>query len=149
MTTLEIGQRIELDGQPFSVVGIDDYELTNLLGSYTDWTSYTFLGDTGERTWVSYGVAGDRFTRWAEVSVDEFQALAADARLDMEHSGVAEVTFVGDLGHSTPFAELTWLQIDGPSEFLVIERFLVSSDGGIKTRQPYYQTGTVLREFKP
>jgi hypothetical protein len=148
MSKLNVGAEFQLHSTTFQVVGIDDYKLQNSSGGQRDWVSYTLLSAGGERTWISYGVADSFFTRWAEITLTEYQQLAKNATVDLNLTGIARITFAGDRGHSTPDAELVWSRTDSEApEFSLIERFLTVDADGVRGLQPYFQTGTILREF--
>ena len=67
----------------------------------------------------------------------------------LELSGIAEVSFQGNPGYSTPFTEIVWFNASNKNyDFLAIERFLQQSHSVITPLESYFLGGKVLKKFQ-
>ena len=144
-----MNQEIALKGKTYKVIGVDHYNLTNVLGKEQTWDSYTVVDKNNNKTWISYGVAGKYFTQWAVLSEAVFKKAVVNAPFDCVLTGIANITFEGNPGYSTPFAEMVWFRPkERTYDFLLIERFLKQDGKTLIPQESYFQTGTILKDFK-
>ena len=145
---LTINQKILLSGEAYKVIGIDSYILSNVVGGTQKWISYTLLTDKKKKTWISYGAIKNYFIQWAVISEKKFKK-EATIPLNINLSGLANISFIGDPGYSKPFAELFWFNVQNRKyDFLLIERFIRHDANELKILDSYYQTGTILKDFR-
>jgi hypothetical protein len=146
---LKINQKIILKGKTYEVIGIDTYSLKNVLNETKEWISYTLKDQTGEKTWVSYGVTEEYFVEWTLLEETEYKNEIKTASLNTTLSGIANITFEGNPGFSTPFAEIIWTNtVQSKYDFVAVERFLKQNGDKIEPLEPYYNAGKLLKEFK-
>ena len=112
-TKLKLNQTVILEGTSYKVIGIDDYSLINVFGNTKNWISYTLVDEKNNKTWISYEAIPDHFVQWSLISEKEFLK-EAKTPLNMELSGIANITFKGNPGFSTPVAELFWFNLPIP-----------------------------------
>ncbi len=146
---LTVNQVITLKNITYKVIGIDTYKLNNVFGKTKQWISYTLTDSKKNKTWISYGISGDYFTQWASLTEAEFKKKATvSPNLDL--SGIAQISFKGNPGFSTPIAEIVWFNVANQNyNYLSIERFLKQHEETIIPLESYYLTGTILKEFRP
>ena len=144
MNTLTINQKVTIEGKIYKIIGIDHYILNNLFGELKKWNSYTLIDDKKNKTWVSYGAIKNYYLQWSLISAEEFRdGIIVPANLDL--TGIANVTFEGNQGYSTPTAELVWFDLkDQKYDYFVFERFLESNG---KPQEAYYDAGKILKDF--
>lgn len=148
MKKLALHQEVNLGGIAFKIIGIDHYKLKNLFGKIKEWDSYTLIDKKGNKTWISYGAVKDYYLLWSLISEIEFKK-AADYSLNPELTGIANCTFEGNPGYSTPTAELVWVDlINQKYDYFVYERFLKQTGDKIKPLESYYDAGKILKDFK-
>jgi hypothetical protein len=144
---LLLNQKIKLDGTLFSVIGVDKYQLNNLLGKIKTWTSYTLIDEQNNKTWISYGIAGTHFIQW-EILSEKILKQEDNLTPLLDYSGIASITFEGNYGYSTPAAELIWFSVKNKFySFVVIERFLEKKKEVISVLDSYYLTGKILKNL--
>lgn len=146
---LILNQKVNLDEKIYKVIGIDYYVLKNVLNLTRKWTSYTLIDKDNHKTWISYGVAGRYFTQWATIAKLKFKNEATMPAY-LELSGIANVSFQGNRGYSTPFTEIVWFKTANINyDFLAIERFLKQTKSGIIPLESYFLSGKILKNFRP
>jgi hypothetical protein len=145
MNKLAINQKVTIEGKIYEIIGIDHYVLNNLFGELKRWDSYTLIDNKNNKTWVSYGAIKDYYLQWSLISAEEFRdGIIVPANLDL--TGIANVTFEGNQGYSTPTAELVWFDLkDQKYDYFVFERFLENNG---KPQEAYYDAGKILKDFK-
>lgn len=147
MKKLTIAQEVKLEGKIYKVIGIDHYKLKNLLDGVKEWDSYTLIDDQGDKTWVSYGAIKDYYLHWKLVSAKEFtQGLKFPPNPEL--TDIANVTFQGNPGYSTPTAEIVWVNLANQKyDYFVYERFLKQVGNEIEALESYYDAGKILKDF--
>ncbi len=147
-TSFRIGEEIIIEKHKYSVIGIDTYVLKNLSGKVKKWVSYTLKDIKGEKTWISFGVTGNYFTQWSNISKLDFEKAIKNADINTELSGIANISFSGNPGYSTPVAEILGFNvINRRYNFLGIERFLKQGKNNVEPLKSYYQTGKLIKDF--
>jgi len=146
---LSLNQIINLSKKDYKVIGIDSYDLKNILGKHKQWTSYTLQDVNEAKTWISFGTAGNYFVQWIDISEDEFKKFS-NFSLNLDLTGIANIKFQGNAGYSSPFAEIINLNVTNQNfDFLGIERFLKKEREILVPLESYFQRGLILRDFKP
>ncbi len=148
MSKLILNQSISIEGHIYKVIGIDHYRLKNIFDKIKEWDSYTLMDAQGEKTWVSYGAVKDYYLQWTLVSAEEFKK-GAIFPPNLELTGIADVTFQGNQGYSTPSAEILWFNLkDKKYDYVAIERFLKPVGDKVEPLESYYDAGKILKDFK-
>ncbi len=144
---LQLNQKVLLQEKEYTIIGIDTYTLKNLLGRTKKWISYTLIDNKNNKTWITFGTAGNYFTQWAIIPQKSYKQLARGLKMDL--SGIAQVSFKGNPGYSTPISEIVWLDASGKDfDYVSLERFLEQKKGTVIPLEPYYQSGKILKDFK-
>jgi len=144
---LALNQNINLDGIIYSVIGIDTYQLKNVLGEAKTWYSYTLIDKENNKTWITYGHAESYFVQWRVITEKEFKQESTKTFM-FDFSGIANISFEGNQGYSTPTAEIIWFSVTGRTyDFVAIERFLEQKKDTIDISDSDYLTGTILKNF--
>ena len=145
MNKLAINQKVTIEEKIYEIIGIDHYVLNNLFGELKRWDSYTLIDNKNNKTWVSYGAIKDYYLQWSLISAEEFRdGIIVPANLDL--TGIANVTFEGNQGYSTPTAELVWFDLkDQKYDYFVFERILENNG---KPQEAYYDAGKIVKDFK-
>jgi hypothetical protein len=147
-TKLKLNQAITLGETTYEVIGVDDYSLINVFGNKKSWISYTLIDKNKNKTWISYGAIPNYFIQWSLVSEKEF-IKEAQTPLNMELSGIANITFKGNPGFSTPVAELFWFNLSEKKyDFYVVEKFVKNKGEKSEVLESYYDAGEILTDFK-
>ena len=148
MSKLKLHQEVSLEGNIYKVIGIDHYRLTNLIGKLETWDSYTLTDNKGYKTWISYGAIKNYYIQWELISEKTFKKLTRTS-LNLELTGIAEVTFQGKPGYSTPNAEIVWFNLQNSDhDYVASERFLRLLAEKIEPLETYYDAGKILKDFK-
>ncbi|SRR5258708_5863026 len=146
---LTLHQEVSVDGNKYTVIGVDKYSLKNISGKIKEWESYTLKDTQGNKTWLSYGAVEDYFIQWALISEEDFNK-QAEQSVNLDLSGIAHITFQGNPGFSTPEAEIIWFNLKNEEfDYVAFERFLEQKDNEITPLESYYNTGKILKDFKP
>ena len=144
---MKLNHEVDLDSKIYKVIGIDHYVLTNLFGGTREWDSYTLIDAKNNKTWISQGAVKDYYLHWILVSESEFKKMTGVAP-NLNLTGIADVTFQGNPGYSTPTAELVWFDLQNAKyDFMVYERFLEPKGKKVKPQEPYYDAGRILKNF--
>jgi hypothetical protein len=147
-TELHLNQEVTLQGKTYKVIGIDHYHLKNILGGNAEWKSYTLIDSKKNKTWISYGSIPNYFIQWATISEAEFKKQATNP-LNLDSTGIAHIEFEGNPGYSTPNAELMLFNVANQSyDYVGMERFLKQNNDKVESMESYFQTGTLLKDFK-
>lgn len=148
MKKLTLNQNVILEKIAYKIIGIDHYSLKNLFGKTKEWDSYTLIDDQGNKTWVSYGAVKDYFLQWTLISELQFKK-TIDQSPNLDLTGIANVTFIGNPGYSTPTAEIVWFDLWGKEyDYVASERFLKQNGEMIEPLETYYDAGKILKDFK-
>ena len=135
----KVGTQLLFQNAQYNVVGIDYYSLQNHLRQTKIWKSYTLVGNN-ER--IGLSIMDKTFTIWRTAT-----EVIKNGVSNFDFSGMANITFVGDKGPSTPLAELTWFDIDAnSSNIFLIERFLSFSSAENLQIETFYQLGSIIIE---
>jgi len=148
MNKLKLNQKVTIGNNFYKVIGIDHYRLNNLFGETKKWDSYTLIDEDNNKTWISYGAVKDYYLQWTLISETEFKkGIMAPPQLEL--TGIADVTFEGNPGFSTPTAELVWFNLKEQNyDYFVYERFLEQAGNRIEPLESYYDAGKILKDFK-
>ena len=148
MSKLKLNQKVSLEGVVYRVIGIDHYHLKDLFGKQKTWDSYTLVDEKGNKSWISYGAIKDYYLRWELITEKAFKKLTKTPP-NLELTGIADVTFQGNQGYSTPTAEIVWFDLkDSDYDYVASERFLKQSGEKIEPLETYYDAGNILKNFK-
>jgi hypothetical protein len=141
---IAIDQELQLVGKKYWVIGIDSYVLDNFLDERRAWKSYTLKNSAGENAWISKADDENYFIEWRAISAVDFKK-AATMALNLELSGIAKITFLGERGYSTPLAETLYFNAENKEyDFLASERFLEYENQCLIPRQSVYMIGKRL-----
>jgi len=141
---LIIEQVVQIREKKYWVIGIENYMLDNFLDQKRSWTSYILKNSFGENAWVSKADDEDYFIQWRAISQSEFQNKATMA-LNLELSGMAHLSFIGERTHNTPLAETLYFNIENQNyDFLATERYLESENQKLFVWKSLYMTGKKL-----
>lgn len=148
---LGINSEVMLEDKRYWVIGIDSYSLENFSDGVTKWQSYTMSSGNGEMAWISQNEGESFFVRWMAISRPAFfEALTAVVSpvLNLKLSGMANISFEGYRGFSTPFAETLCFEAsekrDQAYDYLASERFIEFSDGVLWAQESIYMIGRIL-----
>lgn len=148
MKKLLVNQEITLENKHYKIIGIDHYRLKNVIGSIVKWDSYTFIDNRGKKIWISYHESQNIFVQWIAISKAEFKKKVISAP-DLELTGLADITFEGNAGYSTPTAEvMTFSLTNQEFDYIGYERFLKQKGKQITLLETYYDAGKILKDFK-
>lgn len=146
-TTLRMNQQVTVETTLYRVIGIDTYALTNVFGKPKKWISYTLINDKNNKIWISYGAIPKYFVQWTLVPESEFKK-EITTPLNCDLSGIANITFEGNPGFSTPIAELFWFNLKGNAyDFYVVEKFITEKGDQVILLETYFDGGKILKNF--
>ncbi len=100
---MKLGQSYKLKKERCTIIGIDSYNLSNLLGKSKTWKSYTFQNQKGEKRWVVTGIMKKTWICHAILKKD----IPKNLIVLKEYSGTAKITFKGNKGFSSPKSKIT------------------------------------------
>src|SRR5437899_439745 len=124
ISKLTLNQELTVEGKKYTVIGIDKYSLKNTFGQTKEWDSYTLKDNTENKTWISFGAVKDYFVQWDLLSEEDFKKQAISP-INLDLTGIANVTFQGNPGFSTPVAEILWFNVKNMEyDYVAFERFL-------------------------
>lgn len=136
----EVGTHLLIGNNLYQIVGIDSYLLQNHLREIREWKSYTLVGNS-ERIGVS--IMNEVFTLWRNAP-----NIIESGKMNFEFSGIANITFEGDNGPSTPVAELTWFDLkNDDADIFLIERFLSFNSENKAHTNTFYQIGKMIKSI--
>lgn len=145
---LQINQVITLHNKSYKIIGIDTYSLKNIYDQLVDWVSYTLIDSEENKTWVSGPINGF-FYQWSLLSSSEFKKLAKGKLLNDNLTGMANITFEGNPGFSTPCAEIVWIDVNHQKfDCVVVERFIAIKGDQTEIQEAYFNAGTLLKDIK-
>lgn len=136
-----------LNGRNYTIIGIDSYTLKNILGKKVTWVSYTLIDNKDCKTWIS-GPFNGNYYQWSLLEEKEFTSLTKTAVQNNEQTGIANITFEGNPGFSTPYAEILWSDLKN-NEFdcIALERFITVDGRKIEPLESYYNAGKILKSI--
>lgn len=147
-TILKLNETIKLKNKTYKVIGIDRYVLKNLIEKTRKWVSYTLVDAKNNKTWISFGQSDKYFIQWSTITEKEFKNYYPYP-LNFELTGIANVSFLGNPGYSTPNVELIWFNIKKTdADYLIVERFLKQTKSKVEAQTPYYMVGKLLKHRK-
>lgn len=137
---IRLGSEVLIEGDSYSVVGIDHYRLINFLMVRKVWDSFT-ISNQKER--MSFSITENKIILWqiSDEPIIRKKDLYDKHPLNWNFSGIAQIQFEGDKGISQPIAELVWLQTN--SKIFLFERFFNPSEPELKINE-YSFTGNVI-----
>ena len=139
---LQSGQTITIKGSLYTAVGIDTYTLFNQTVSSKHWNSFTLVGNDRR---IGLTQIGTSLNMWD--SIPENKVQFQDLVFNPVMSGIANISFEGEQGPSTPVSELVWFDFkNDPDRNLVIERFLYFEDERLIKVETFYYLGEKLKE---
>lgn len=137
-----INNKVRIKGITYKVVGVDSYKLFNSLDKEVTWKSYTLVGDD-VRVGISF--TEGKYIFWDKVDFSKY----SDLFLNMNLTGICNISFEGDKGPSTPIAELVWFNSkENIKDNLLIEKFIYFDDNNrtIKKSITFFQKGIEINE---
>ena len=144
MNKLLIQQEVQIREKKYWVIGIENYTLDNFLDQKRAWISYVLKNSDGENAWISKADDEDYFIQWRAISQLEFQNVATMA-LNLELSGVANLSFIGERTYNTPMAETLYFNVKNQDyDFIASERYLECENNKIFVWKSIYMIGNRL-----
>ena len=121
-----LNEQVKFEGLPPSqVIGLDHYNLQNFENITLEWVSYTLVSsetDGFSRWWITEQPGQGPWVWFAAPSGE----IPPHCKILPQFSGLASISFVGDVGVSTPVAALSVFEVNPDLRF-AYERFLNSS----------------------
>jgi hypothetical protein len=144
-----MGSHLKLDDKDYKVIGIDTYNLTNFLDGFSSWQSFTLLTSDEQKAWISLTQGENYYVRWKAIPKSAFEDfLWRPMTLNLRLSGMAMLSFEGDPGYSTPFAETCYFDVTNCEyDFLATERFLEIVSGKLIVQETMYMIGWKLGDL--
>ena len=131
---LSLNDKLTINKREYKIIGIDNYSLKNSFGKTKKWKSYT-LKSKNSKLWFVVGIK-DKLIIWYPAKKDSIIDVQ-DYKFNFEFSGIAEISFEGNKGFSTPEAEVIILEKN--NKLFAVERFF---DKKIKI---YYYRGEIKK----
>lgn len=131
---LNLYEKLTINNQEYKIIGIDNYHLKNSLGKTKKWKSFT-LKSGKSKLWFVVGIKRKPIV-WYSVKKGFIKSVK-NYKFNLEFSGIAEITFEGNKGFSSPKAEV--ILLEHKNKFFAIERFF---DKVINT---YYYKGELKK----
>lgn len=147
MKKTSLHTKVKFQDKNYTIIGIDSYSLKNILDQKKTWVSYTLEDSNNEKTWIS-GPFNGYYYQWFLLEKENFTSLAKEAIENSELTGIANITFEGNQGFSTPYAEVVWLDLlNNKFTCIAVERFITLDAGKINPLEPNYNAGKIVKDF--